>query len=154
MELEESEPETEVWEEVEENVLDDIEPPDFADQDSLELSASKSNVYAMWIINFIMVMQAVFRLSDAAIEKLLFFLKTLFSIMGQQVISLCEVVQHLPSSVYKIKQLLHVPNFHKFVVCRKCNFYTNMVIALKELRPIAEVKDVRIDHIHFIHGLV
>ena len=59
MELEESEPETGVWKEVEENVLDDIEPPDFVDQDSLELSASKSNVYAMWIINFIMVMQAV-----------------------------------------------------------------------------------------------
>ena len=59
---------------------------------------------------------------DAAIEKLLFFLKTIFSIMGQQVISLHEVVQHLLSSLYKIKQLLRIPNFHKFVVCLKCNF--------------------------------
>ena len=73
----ESEPETEIWEEEEENVIDDIEPPD---QVPMEMTSSQLDVYAMWIVNFLMVMQAVFRLPDTAVEKLLQFIKVIFTL--------------------------------------------------------------------------
>ena len=41
----ESEPETEIWEE-EENIIDDIEPPDSADHVLIETSSSKLDLYA------------------------------------------------------------------------------------------------------------
>ena len=102
----ESEPDNEIWEEDEDDIQLDIaddvqenEQPSNSDDDIMIATNDISVKYAKWVVKFLLAMQAVFRLTDAAIEHILRFLKVIFLIMGQH----CKVMKHL--KVFQIQYI-------------------------------------------------
>ena len=78
-------------------------------------------MYAKWIVKFLLAMQAVFRLTDAAVGYVLRFLKAFFSILSHHCKVLSEISQSIPNSMYKVKQLSTASAFQRYVVCKNCN---------------------------------
>lgn len=106
----ESEPDNEIWEEDEDDIQLDIaddvqenEQPSNSDDDIMIATNDISVKYAKWVVKFLLAMQAVFRLTDAAIEHILRFLKVIFLIMGQHCKVIYETSQSIPNSIYKFK---------------------------------------------------
>lgn len=119
-----SEPETEIWEEDEENVLCDTEPPEKFDGSFYSIPVS-SQILAMWILRFLMVMQAVFRITDTAIGHFLRFFVVFLRIIGRSCDVGRDIVECLPKTLYKARQVMGEVVFDRYVVCRKCfSIYT------------------------------
>ena len=117
----ESEPDLEVWEENEDELLQDTEPPDPIDTcTSFDTVPSSSRALSNWILRFFMVMQAAFRLPDVVIGYFLQFFVVLFHIIGRYCKIGKVIAECLPRSVYKAKQVLGEVKFQCYVVCRKC----------------------------------
>lgn len=111
------ESETEVWQEEEEEFLDDIEAPEFIELDPAPVECSSHNL-ATWVLRFLMTMRVAFRLPDVVLDHFLKFFLVLFRILGC-FCSNITVVKYLPSSMYKAIKLVELP-YRKYVVCRKC----------------------------------
>lgn len=118
-----SEPDLEVWDEGEDILLCDTEqPPDpiNSSNTSFDDISTSSRGLANWILRFIMVMQAAFRLPDVVIGHFLKFFAVLFGVIGQHCKVCNDIARCLPSSVYRAKQILGEIKFQRYVVCRKC----------------------------------
>ena len=112
----------EVWDESEEEVNHDIEPPSIEVHESPSCGDRQQSMLAQWIIFFVAYLRAFHSLSDTVAELTLKFLATLFGVLGQ-VSSTCSVIaQILPRSLYKLKHQLGCvrDRFHRYVVCRRC----------------------------------
>lgn len=122
----ESEPAVEVWDEDDHELKSDLEPPDtFDSATSFDAVPSSSRTLATWILRFLMVMQAAFKLPDVVIGHFLRFFNALFTIIGRYCKIGGDIVKCLPNSVYKVKQLVGELKFERFVVCKKCfSIYT------------------------------
>lgn len=114
-----SEPETEIWEDSEEA------PEEFTGFTATDTIPNTSHALSRWILRFLMVMQASFRLSDVVLARLLLFFIAIFRILGQTCTTARNIAQCLPQSLYKAKQVLGEVSFQRYVVCRKCySIYT------------------------------
>ena len=122
----ESEPAVGVWDEDDDELKSDLEPPDtFDSATSFDAVPSSSRTLATWILRFLMVMQAAFKLPDVVIGHFLRFFNALFTIIGRYCKIGGDIVKCLPNSVYKVKQLVGELKFERFVVCKKCfSIYT------------------------------
>ena len=121
----ESEPEfeTEVWQEAEKDpdLMEELESPSVPSNLSLSDVSRGSRLLAIWLLKFLMFMQATFRLSDAVINHMLRFFGVFFTILGRMNNVGTEISQCLPISLYKAKQLENELKFERHVVCRKCH---------------------------------
>lgn len=81
----------------------------------------EAQLLSMWLLRFIMCMQAVFHLSDAVISFLLGFFQTYMSVLGRYSKLCDEIAQSLPSSLYKARRLETKLDFHRYVVCKECH---------------------------------
>ena len=115
----ESESEPEVWDEDEEHVLQQEQLDSFG---AFEAVPTSTQILAMWIMKFVMVMQSVYWLSDVVLGRLLQFFVVLFRIIGKSCKTARDISDCLPQSLYKAKQLMGEVKFTRFVVCRKCLF--------------------------------
>ena len=120
----ESEPDNEIWDEDKDDIANDVlnkQQPSNSNDDIM--IANNSDVkYAKWVVKFLLAIQAVFRITDAAIEYILRFIKVIFLIMGQHCkIIINETSQRIPNSIYKLKRLSTAPTFQRYVTCKKCN---------------------------------
>ena len=81
----------------------------------------------LWLSLFILRLQSKHYLPDVAINHLLKFLYTMFSIIGRfSELAKC-VAQSMPRSIHSLKRYAGVVSlFEKFTVCRKCNSIYNM----------------------------
>lgn len=80
--VDETEPEVEVWDEEEQDILSDLaQPPDLPD-DTVQFDAvpRTSQTLALWLFRF---MQAAFKLSDVVIGNFLKFFVVFFKIIGR-----------------------------------------------------------------------
>lgn len=82
---------------------------------------SSSTVLSRWIVHFIVVMQAIFRLSDVVVNYFLAFFQVFFRILGQTPSTGTDMAQNLPSSLYTAKKKYKHMKFQRYVVCRKCH---------------------------------
>jgi len=121
-----SEPDTEFWDEDETDVQNDIgpealeQPPSLPDHFTV-LHSTMAQMYTRSMVKFLMIMQAVFRLPDSAVGYILKFLKSLFSILGEHNGLINEISKEIPTSMYNLKKLSPIPTFTRFVVCRTCS---------------------------------
>ena len=125
--MDDSEPETEVWEEDEDNILHNAskEIDKFDSSTPFDTIPASSGFLAMWIVRFLMVMQAAFRLSDVVVGRFLQFFVAIFGIIGQTCKIGRDVCECLPQSLYKAKKMPGEVIFQRYVVCTKCfSLYT------------------------------
>ena len=87
----ESEPDNEIWDEDEDDIANDVlneQQPSNSNDDIIMIANNSDVKYAKWVVKFLLAMQAVFRITDAAIEYILRFIKVIFLIMGQH----CKII--------------------------------------------------------------
>ena len=72
---------------------------------------------AVWLLRFLMVMQAISKFSDTLLGYFFKFFVVFFEIVGGVG---QEIAKCLPASVYKAKKLVGEMKFQRYVVCRKC----------------------------------
>lgn len=65
-------------------------------------------------------MQAAFRLTDVVIGHFLRFLVVLFRVIGRSYKIGRDIVECLPASLYKARQVMGEVVFCQYVVCQKC----------------------------------
>ena len=114
-------PDVEVWDEDENDILTDItdsEPPSLGEE-SIQIRAvpTRSRILATWLLRFLVIMQAIFKLSDAVLGHFLKFLVVFLKLIGGVGY---EIAQCLPASTYKAKKIARVLQFQRYVVCKKC----------------------------------
>ena len=89
----------EVWNESDEDVITDIEPPNIGDFAAREDS---TGVLVKWVIAFISYMRAVFNMSHVAATFTLKFLSILFGILAKISVPCSSIAKGIPSSLYKL----------------------------------------------------
>ena len=80
-----------------------------------------SRALAMWLLHFLLFVQAVFHISDNALTYFIKFFKVFFSVLGRYCKISAEIAECLPSSLYQAKSYIDTPKFRKYVVCKKCH---------------------------------
>lgn len=111
----------EMWEEDQDDCqFDDAlieSPPPLPDEHVYQTDA-----VVLWLIRFILVLQAKYYITDACINALLKFLCVLFKILGFTSARISSIAATLPSSIYKLKQYTgDAQKYITFVVCAKCH---------------------------------
>ena len=122
----ESEPDTEFWEEDEDDIRNDLGPETIEQPPSLPneltvLHSTMAQLYVRSVVKFLLVMQAVFRLPDSVVAHILKFLKGLFSVLGPCNGLINEIAQEIPTLMYIVKKLSPTPTFTRYVVCKSCS---------------------------------
>ena len=75
----------------------------------------------MWLLGFILVIQAKYYIPNAAIDVMLKFLYVFFTVLNRFSPFLNPILKVFPKSLYSLYKLVHYEdNFNKFVVCPKC----------------------------------
>lgn len=74
--------------------VEDIEPEDLMDN-----SPSRSSILAKWLILFLLYLQAIFHVSDAAFSHLFRFLKAFLTILGQSCATCAAIAVAFPSTL-------------------------------------------------------
>ena len=127
----ESEPDTEFWEEDEDDIQNDLRPETIEQPPSLPneltmLHSTMAQLYVRSVVKFLLVMQAVFRLPDSVVAHILKVLKGLFSVLGPCNGLINEIAQEIPTLMYIVKKLSPTPTFTRYVVCKACvSIYTH-----------------------------
>ena len=86
-----------------------------------EPSSVQQQSLALWLIGFIVRLQARFNIPDSAIGRLLLFLCTFFQVLGHFSSFIAGLARRLPSSLYRLRKTLKVDNqVTKYIVCPKC----------------------------------
>lgn len=120
----------EIWNSAEDEVSADIQGESCPDTEmETGYSFDTSFTLARWLVHFVVVMQAVFRLSDVVINYFFAFFKVFFSVLSQNSPG-NDLARHLPSSLYAARKTYNKVEFQRYVVCRKCHklYYFNSCI--------------------------
>ena len=110
----------EVWNESQEEVDGDLEPPSVEAYESE--SSGQESILARWIVAFIGYVHAFHALSDGVAELVLNFFVILFGVLGQFSTLCFAIAQLLPKSLYKLECHLGSVRgrFKRYAVCREC----------------------------------
>ena len=112
-----------------ENEIEKDIDDNFHVEDSPQLSMFSDNsperqkaiALSMWMIGFLIALQAKFCFPDKAIDYMVRFLKAFFSIISQCSPVLKHFSEHFPSSLHTLRNQNTVSHqFEKFVVCTHC----------------------------------
>ena len=107
-----------MWDDFSSDISDapqDFDPPMIVDS-----PFSRGQVIAKWILRFLMVMQASFKIPDIVIDHFLRFFAAIFTILGDSSEIVRDVCLNLPSTVYRAKKAIGELLFTRYVVCQKC----------------------------------
>ena len=86
---------------------------------------SRGQILGRWILHFVMIMQARFKLPYAVLEYILPFFGAMFTIIGQSSEVARDVSAYLPRSMHKARKIVGDAVFTRYVVCREClSLYT------------------------------
>lgn len=90
---------------------------------NMSAEAGSSTALSRWIVHFIAVMQAVFRLSDVVVNYFLAFFRVLFRVLGQNPSAgaVTDIAKNLPSTVHTARQFYKNMTFRRYVVCKMCH---------------------------------
>ena len=114
--------ENEIWNEEEQDVQADLKGYEVEQVPQFEATHHESHsLLYMWLIHFLMFMQAVFCLSDTVLSYFIIFLRVLFSVLGRSCKITAEIAEYLPSSLYKAVVYENRLIFQKYVVCKRCH---------------------------------
>jgi len=84
-------------------------------------SSIQQQSLVLWLIGFVVCLQARYKIPDSAIGCLLLFLYTFFQVLGHFSSFIAGLACRFPSSLYRLRKTLKVDNqFTKYVVCPKC----------------------------------
>ena len=115
----------EVWEDLDEGLSYELDfepasvPPSLPDAIPIESQSQKALV--MWVVGFLIQLQAKHYIPDNALNMLLKFFYTFFCILGQFSGFVSTMFAHFPSSLHQLKKTLPFSHqFTRFVVCPKC----------------------------------
>lgn len=121
-----SEDDMEIWEEScpdseteNENAAPPPDMPQFSHND-----AEKQHCMCLskWLMRFLLILQAKFRLPDKSMDYLLRFIYTFLCIVGTFSSFIKMLVRELPPTLHIIHKKVGLPNsFKKFIVCTKCS---------------------------------
>lgn len=103
----------------EDNIDDDSIPQPVESVES-ESPSSQSIALSKWILYFLMLMQAKFKLSDVVVSFFLKFFTVFLSILGKLSKQPADIASLLPSSLYSAKRENQV-HYVRYVVCKKCH---------------------------------
>ena len=92
----------EVWNESQEEVDGDLEPPSVEAYESASSTNGQESILARWIVAFIGYLHAFYALSDGVAELVLKFFVILFGVLGQFSTLCFAIAQLLPKSLYKL----------------------------------------------------
>lgn len=87
----------------------------------IEPLSSQSRVLSKWILHFLMLMQAKYKLSDLVISSFLKFFSVLLTILGSFSNISADIAKLLPSSLYSAKSLDNQIKYKRYVACRSCH---------------------------------
>ena len=88
-------------------------------QDSDIISVTHPMV--VWIVGFLLLLQAKHYIPGAAINALLKFLSVLFRVLGPHSTVIAHLAASMPTSVYCLNKHVNPTDIRYFVVCRKCH---------------------------------
>ena len=121
----ESEPCEEMWnEEEEDEIFSEFKEPEeepLVEELQPQVVEGHSRALTMWLLHFLLFVQAVFHISDNALTYFIKFFKVFFSVLGRFCKVSLEIAESLPSSLYRAKLCISKPEFRKYVVCKKCH---------------------------------
>ena len=97
-----------------------MEAPENFHRSSLASLPTSGGILATWILRFLIVMQAAFRLSDVVLGHFLRFFVVLFRIIGRSHKIGRDIVECLPQSLYRDRQVMGEVVFRRYVACKNC----------------------------------
>lgn len=123
----------EFWEDAIEDVITDFNEDDADAGPSASLSVDAEDMewrfahqisLVKWICIFLLFWTAQFQISDSALELMLRFFNTLFSVCQHYAPWFGGVVMFLPTSLYFVRKMLGLDRdkYTKFVVCPNCHY--------------------------------
>lgn len=89
--------------------------------ENFESPSSQSIALSKWILHFLMLVQAKFKLSDVVLSLFLKFFIVFLSILGKFSKPPADIAKLLPSSLYSAKLLENQVQYLRYVVCKKCH---------------------------------
>ena len=100
-------------------VIDESDPEDEISLANVSITAS---VLARWLVQFLLHLQCVYRLSNAALSSIFRFITTFLCVLGR-FSELCnDLARAFPRSLYIAKQkFCDKLKVKRYVVCRKCH---------------------------------
>lgn len=112
-----------MWEDAENS---DYEPDDGLNELPPTLPedvAMTKNPIVVWLVGFLLILQAKYYIPDACMNALLKFLCVLFKLLGLTSASISSMAAAIPTSVYKLQRYTGCSNyFTSYVVCPKCHY--------------------------------
>ena len=75
----------------------------------------------LWLIGFLVRLQARYNIPDSAIGHLVLFLYTFFQTLGRFSTFTVGLADQFPSSLHRLRKMLKIDyQFAKYIVCPKC----------------------------------
>lgn len=115
--------EEEVWDESSSDELqgDSSSSPALPEFISSAHESQRACSLMMWLLGYILTIQAKYYIPNAAIDAMLKFLYIFFSILSRFSPFFNPILEVFPKSLYSLYKLVHYEDsFNKFVVCPKC----------------------------------
>ena len=105
------------------DVEDEIIPKSLSSDElnGIDQPSSQAASLSNWIVHFLLLIQAKFRLSDLTVSFFLKILITVFKILGLSSKVCADIFQALPSSLSAAHLRRGIITFNRYVVCKKCH---------------------------------
>lgn len=113
----------EVWEDCDDEPDFDFESADLthAHHESASATSHSLNSLVLWLVGFLLQLQAKHKISDKSINLLFNFLHTFIRILGHFCGFAAAMVQWFPQTIYMLRKILpYSYQFTRFVVCPRC----------------------------------
>lgn len=117
----------EVWEDSDESEFEDTnyessQSPTLPSFEWKTPQSCQTIALSMWLIGFILRLQAKYYVPEAALDGLIKFLYVFLSLLARLAPSLKPLLEVFPHSLYDTKNFIHRDDsFSTFVVCPKCD---------------------------------
>ena len=99
---------------------DECIPPPLP-QPAVDQNSAQQQSLVLWLIGFLVRLQARYNIPDSAIGRLVLFLYTFFRILGRFSTFIVGLADQFPSSLYRLRKMLKIDDqFAKYIVCPKC----------------------------------
>ena len=87
----------------------------------ISAESQSQRTLVMWLVGFLIQLQAKHYVPDSTLNLLLKFLYTFFCVLGRISEFVAAMVTYFPSTIYRLKKTLPFAHpFTLFVVCPKC----------------------------------
>ena len=112
----------EVWEESSADELQQDDLPSLPDFESDTSQTQSAKALILWMLGFLITLQAKYYIPNAAVDVLLKFLYIFISVLSRFSPFLKQICKQFPKSLHSLYKIIqYEDSFQKYVICQKCS---------------------------------